>query len=219
MAKRRIQARITDELYELIERRAKVQGLSLQRIVQAAVTAYALGDLHVTASGKYTFFPPTSSLPPKVQIPDEIKGMKIIPVEALSLEGNATLYEGKIGRPQKNRRFGMGEALLHLREHTGYKITPGLLRAYLNDHPMFHKEKGDHWKWDGPGDPTLDILIEDILSGEYDKWKAKHTKKWTQVLKEEEITAAADEKLKEIQEKRTEEAIKFVEEADGSDGP
>lgn len=162
----RVTARLTDDQYELLRRRLFVEDLSIQTMLSALVNAYIMGDVSVTAQGRYMLSPP-SGYTPVVEVEKSEDVVEIEPdwgVEDGRPQVGATSHRQK---PRTKPEWGTRELAYYLRKSTGRRVSIPNLRKLLNATEIEKADNG-RWTFEGPDDPNVGTVKQAVEEGVYD---------------------------------------------------
>lgn len=163
---KRVAVTLTLDQYNLARRRLFVESMSWEKVLRALVNAYITGDVSVSKQGRYSLAPP-SNLVPQVKVP--IDGDLV----DIDVDWQTPSERPQVGvtepRQQSRSRdyWGTREVSAFLRETTGRNVKPQGLRLLLR---TLNVPKGAHkqWRFDGPNDKKLLLIIDAVKDGTYD---------------------------------------------------
>lgn len=163
----RVSTQITSQQYNLARRRMYAEGQNWQKVLNALINAYIIGDVTVTDGGRYQVSPP-KHLPVSVQVPKNADLIEV-DVDWGTRDRRPQVGANAPSQQQKPRKsWGTKELLNHLRKETGRHVTIQSLRYMLRILEI-EKQENNRWIFSGPEDERVAEIEEAIYSGLYDE--------------------------------------------------
>lgn len=171
--RRTVTLKVTDRQFQSMKRKMAIEGLTWQKVLNAAVNAYLLGDMEVMASGKYRTRTPRNTMP---QLYDETDA-EVIDINDLRSRGKGgrtdTVHTTGRGMQRKKGRrltgWGVPELAVWLRETTGRRVQLQKLRKLLRKMEV-PKEENGRWRFEGEDDEWVGKVREAVENGELDQF-------------------------------------------------
>lgn len=152
----RVSVNLTTESYQLAKRRFVAEHGNFQRVLNAAISAYIMGELRVHPDGTYAVVPDGD---------DALVWEADDPEAADVLDLDSQMAANGLEEMSKPSVLGIRDLCEYVEEHTGRRATPSMLRFLLKElAPDYRDHPKQQWRIPIE-DPLLGEVIEAVAAG------------------------------------------------------